>query len=384
MRATQEPSVWAHMDSCSLILPIVPGTALSVDTVAAYREILEEAGAQSVEVIIADARDGAILDDAAKDTRSGDEFGDLVTRVSAEASDWPTLVRAGLAAATGERLVVVDVNRHYPPEALARVIDAVRNDQFDLAIAVPLRGRANWGSWVRSRLSLALFSRMMLGTSDVFSGLFALRGAVWDSSVKHGPARGSSLVLDSLLRHQARCIDVPVPVDRRFRAGRLGLKDVRPIKRILDGRFGNYSRLVQFCIVGASGMVIDLSCYALLQLLLSFTWLADRRSALFGSPWHLAVAAGMAIAIALVWNFTLNRRLTFNDAHKGALLRQFSTYVLSNGLAIIMSFSVRLFLPAHFGFFARHRLAAAVVGIVAATGISFSMARWLVFARRPS
>ena len=91
----------------------------------------------------------------------------------------------------------------------------------------------------------------------------------------------------------------------------------------------------------------------------------------------------MSIAIALVWNFTLNRRLTFNDAQKGALLRQFFTYVLSNALAIALSFSVRLVLPAHFGFFARHRLAAAVVGIVAATGISFSMARWLVFARRP-
>ena len=224
---------------------------------------------------------------------------------------------------------------------------------------------------------------MMLGTSDVFSGLFALRRAVWDSTSKHGPAHGSSVVLDSLLRRHARCIDVPVTVDNRFQAGRIGFKDLRPLKRILDGRFGNYSRLVQFCIVGASGMVVDLSFYALLQFLLSFTWLAERQSALFGSTWHLAVAAAMSIAIALVWNFTLNRRLTFNDAHKGALLRQFFTYVFSNALAIILSFSVRLLLPAHFGFFARHRLAAAVVGIVAATGISFSMARWLVFARRP-
>ncbi len=48
----------------------------------------------------------------------------------------------------------------------------------------------------------------------------------------------------------------------------------------------------------------------------------------------------------------------------------------------LLSFSVRLYLPAHVAFFARHRLAAAVVGIVAATGISFSMSRWVVFARR--
>ena len=34
-------------------------------------------------------------------------------------------------------------------------------------------------------------------------------------------------------------------------------------------------------------------------------------------------------------------------------------------------------------FFNRHKLAAAVVGIVGATGISFSMSRWMVFSRTP-
>ncbi len=384
MRATEDRRRSERLASVSLILPKPPGSTLAAHEIAEYRRILEEdAGFRSVEVIIASGRDDAISRDQLKASSSEDGLGCLATYASAETSDWPGLVRAGLGAATGEHLVVFDVNRHYSPESLVDVIRPLSTAGFDLAIAVPCHSRSRLGSWVRSRLGSALISRMMLGTSDVSSGLFALRRSVWDSNVKHGPARGSSLVLDSLLRQQARSIDVPVTVDNRFLAGRIGWKDLRPVKRILDGRFGNYSRLVQFCIVGASGMVIDLSFYALLQFLLSFTWLADRRSALFGSTWHLAVAAGMSIAIALVWNFTLNRRLTFNDARKGALVGQFITYVLSNALAIILSFSVRLLLPARFGFFARHRLAAAVVGIVAATGISFSMARWLVFARRP-
>ena len=37
------------------------------------------------------------------------------------------------------------------------------------------------------------------------------------------------------------------------------------MKRLADHRFGNLSRLVQFCVVGGSGMVVDLSCYTLLQ-----------------------------------------------------------------------------------------------------------------------
>jgi dolichol-phosphate mannosyltransferase len=189
-------------------------------------------------------------------------------------------------------------------------------------------------------------------------------------------------VLDSIVRRPARCLDVKVGVDKRFRSRQVRFSDLRPLKHALDSRFGNYSRLVQFCLVGASGMVVDLTFYALLQWVLSFTVLAQSRSAFFGGPWHLAIAAALAIAIALVWNFTLNRRLTFNDARKGSLARQFLTYVLSNALAIALSFSVRLYLPSRIAFFARHRLAAAVVGIVAATGISFSMSRWLVFARR--
>jgi dolichol-phosphate mannosyltransferase len=97
----------------------------------------------------------------------------------------------------------------------------------------------------------------------------------------------------------------------------------------------------------------------------------------------LATAGLLSILVALVWNFALNRRLTFNDARRGSILRQFVTYALGNALGIAVSLSLRLYLPLHMGFFARHRLAAAVVGIVVATGISFSMSRWVVFIRRP-
>jgi dolichol-phosphate mannosyltransferase len=151
---------------------------------------------------------------------------------------------------------------------------------------------------------------------------------------------------------------------------------------VLDGRYGNLSRLIQFCAVGFSGMFVDLTCYAIFQWLLSFTRLASLRSTLFGSSWVLAVSAALSIGIALLWNFTLNRRLTFNDARRGSWPRQFLTYALSNALAIAFSFTLRLYLPTQLDFFARHRLAAAVVGIVAATGLSFSMSRWIVFTRR--
>ena len=173
-----------------------------------------------------------------------------------------------------------------------------------------------------------------------------------------------------------------VAVDDGFRSSRLGFKD---LGRSSIFWTGGLAIIRDWCSSASwvrrgwsSTCPSTASCSSCCRLPGRFA-----ESALFGCSWHLAVAAAMSFAIALVWNFTLNRRLTFNDARKGALFRQFFTYVLSNALAIALSFSVRLYLPAHFGFFARHRLAAAVVGIVAATGVSFSMSRWLVFAKRP-
>jgi dolichol-phosphate mannosyltransferase len=262
------------------------------------------------------------------------------------------------------------------------VIDPVRTGRSDLAVAVPAGSRSRLLRWWPSRFGLGLVSRLILGTSDVFSGLFAIRRSVWEQEGRSLTASGSSLVLELLLRHPPRCVDVPVDVGHRFRSHRLELKDLRPLKHVLDGRFGNLSRLIQFCAVGASGMVVDLSFYALFQWLLSFTWLISQKSNLFGFSWHLVIAGALSIAIALLWNFTLNRRLTFNDARQGSWPRQFLTYALSNALAIPLSLSLRVYLPTRIGFFARHKLAAAVVGIVAATGISFSMSRWIVFTRR--
>ena len=295
---------------------------------------------------------------------------------------WSSIVRAGLGAATGDHLVVLDVGRQYSPQSLTRVVAPVQTGDCDVAVAVPWHdGRPVFWWWRGPGAGVGLISRLVLGTSDVFSGLFALGRSVWERAGNNG-ALGKSPVLDSLLRRPAHSVDVKVGVDDRFRIRQARFSDLRPLKHVLDSRFGNYSRLVQFCLVGASGMVVDLSFYAFLQWLLSFTELAGRRSSFFGDTWHQVIAAGLAIAIALVWNFTLNRRLTFNDARKESVPRQFLTYALSNALAIALSFSVRLYLPSRVDFFARHRLAAAVVGIVAATGVSFTMARWLVFARR--
>ena len=109
----------------------------------------------------------------------------------------------------------------------------------------------------------------MFGTSDAFSGL---RGDP-TGRPRRGNAKAtidlrSRLGFDLLARPDESHVDVPVatwPGDRA-RLWPFQFDDLRQLKRVLDRRFGTFSRLAQFCMVGASGMVVDLTLYALFQL----------------------------------------------------------------------------------------------------------------------
>jgi dolichol-phosphate mannosyltransferase len=296
---------------------MVPDERLLTD----YRRLLEQGGAdRSVEIVLA----GAEADLASAERLDGAiaPGGGGVRFVRAEPGDWDELARAGLDVAAGDYLLVVDLRRHYRTEALLAVLAPVLDGRSDLAVAVPPRGRFH--RLDPPIVESGLVSRLVLGSSDVFSSLFALRRSLWERGGRTLRASGSSLVLELLLRRPARCADVAVPVDPRFRRQRFQLRDLRPFKRVLDGRYGSLSRLIQFCGVGASGMVVDLAYYALFPWLLAFTWLGAARSARFGFSWHLAIAEAPSIAIALLWNFGLNQgKITSTIAPMNHLIRIF-------------------------------------------------------------
>jgi dolichol-phosphate mannosyltransferase len=279
-------------------------------------------------------------------------------------------------------LIVLDPAQNYHPDDLPRLIEPLARGTAEIAVAC----RSASGPNGRDRRLIAgavgKVTRPLVGASDLFSGLVAISATQAGEVSRAFHPVGSRFTVDLLFRSKGRRVEVPIRVEGPSSPVPLTLDDLRHLKRLADDRFGNASRLIQFCAVGASGMVVDLSSYALFQLVFSRTVLARGRAPLVGGPLDLAAAGALAIALALTWNFSLNRRLTFNYARGGSLLRQYMTYALSNALGIALSFSLRLYLPAHFGFFHDHRLAAAVVGIVTATGISFSMSRWLVFRSR--
>lgn len=280
----------------------------------------------------------------------------------------------GLAAAGGQVRVVLDPAMGYTPDDLAALVEPLADGRADLAIA-RRPGRS------APRALAGRMGRPFLGTSDPLSGLVGLTESAFLAAEPVLDPVGSRFAVELLAKVRGRRVEVLTgPVARSGRP-RAGLDDLRHAKRLADRRFGNLSRLFQFCVVGASGMVVDLTTYALLQAAFGRIWPEPAPTPLIGGPLSLTVAALGAIALALTWNFALNRRLTFNDSRDGSIVRQYFVYALSNALGISVSLVLRLLLPLNVPFFRSHKLAAAVVGIVAATGISFSMSRYVVFGR---
>jgi dolichol-phosphate mannosyltransferase len=296
----------------------------------------------------------------------------------------------GIAQAAGDVMVVVDPRMGYRREDVVAVARPLAGEGADpsLSMVVATRNLAGAGGGFLggmrrvARGILCRVARLIFGTTDPFTGLLAFRGDIVPEAARFRPV-GDLFSFELLAKLPGRRVDVPVAREQRRGWTRMGWNEIRQLKRVADHRYGNLSRFVQFCVVGASGMVVDLGMYAGFQEIFGRTVLREYSAPVVGGALSLAVSGVLAIFVALCWNFSFNRRLTFSDArHSSGILRQFSTYVLSNILAIMVSLSLRLGLPRVHPWFDAHKLAAAAVGVAAATGLSYTCSRFIVFRAR--
>ncbi len=363
----------ASMSRVTLIVPVVSGRLPAPSDLAEIRDALFEAGHELSILLL-------------QGDQSMEDLGEFPeTRVvDVGSSDLAGAALTGIGLAEGDYALVLDPRCRYPAVDFVAVVEALEADRGDVVVA---SRRCDWrigregDRQVRPRFPVGWIARWFTASSDPLSGLVGVRCDRIDTERDSGRAVGSMFTLELLARLPGVRADVPARPVSPLPPFRPTMDELRHIKRLADDRYGNFSRLVQFCLVGASGMVVDLSSYVILQWVFARSPLAGRSLPGLGML-DLAAAAVMAIGLALVWNFTLNRRLTFSYARQESRRKQFAAYVLSNALAVSVNLFLRLHLPRWLPFFDRHRLMAAVVGIVMATGLSFSMARWFVFRRR--
>ena len=157
------------------------------------------------------------------------------------------------------------------------------------------------------------------------------------------------------------------PVEKESRSAAHGKRPafIRLLERLKGGaerRFGWVAFLAQFGLVGLTGMAVDVLCFLALAPLLA-----------------LGLARALAIAVAMTWNFLLNRCFTFADARRESFWKQYLLFCGSCLLGALVNWGVSVFLCWSSAWFATYPVAAVLAGVAAGFIFNFILSRRFVF-----
>jgi len=105
------------------------------------------------------------------------------------------------------------------------------------------------------------------------------------------------------------------------------IKSIKNIKRKADSKYGALSHFAQFCLVGFSGMLVDLASYHTLSKTMTIWW-----------------SRAIAIFIAMNWNFAINRRVTFSYSRHESSLHQYFKFMAACTIGNLISYGISMWL----------------------------------------
>jgi len=277
-------------------------------------------------------------------------------------------VMDGLERSNSDIVVVMDADLSHPPEKIPELLTALNNGA-DVAVGSRFTDGGStaddWGPfrWLNSRIA-TLLALPLTAMSDPMSGFFAIRRSTLQAGRQFDPI-GYKILLEIIVKCRLKYVlEVPIHFENRHRgSSKLSiaeqLKYFRHLRRLYMFRFGTWSHLAQFLVVGASGLGINL---------LALTLLISR-----GIAEKMSVA--IAIGVSMVWNFALNRRFSFSYARGNSIVGQFLGFVAAcfMGAAVNYVTTTRLWPLLQF------KQLAAVAGVLAGTGFNFAASRFVVF-----
>jgi dolichol-phosphate mannosyltransferase len=282
-----------------------------------------------------------------------------------------TAVLHGMDQAKGEILVVMDADLSHPPESVPALVRAIR-EGAEMAIGSRYvdggETEEEWGffRWLNSKVA-TLLARPLTTVKDPMAGFFALHRVTLSKASALDPV-GYKIGLELLVKCGCQRVkEIPIRFSDRTRGtSKLCLREqcnyVRHLKRLYDYKFGGTSTLLQFLAIGATGMIVDLVAFVL--------------GAIF---MPMGLARGVAIWIAMTWNWLLNRNVTFRGTGGRTCPEEYLLFCGSCALGGAVNWFVTMALCTNVAFLARFPLIAACVGIGLGTIVNAAMCIRVVF-----
>jgi dolichol-phosphate mannosyltransferase len=214
----------------------------------------------------------------------------------------------GFAHASGDVLGVIDADLQHPPEMISDLLRYAR-DGADVVVGSRYEPGGGTEKWTRQRLIVSKVAKMLAHlllpsskkVSDPLSGFFLIRREVIEG-VKLNPI-GYKILLEVLVRGKVGQVASVPYIFRGREAGssKYGIGEqvnyLRHILRLLPVDSG-VRRFIKFCLVGASGVLVNMG----------LLWLLTEVVGLF-----YLVSAAIAIETSIINNFILNDIWTFRD-----------------------------------------------------------------------
>ena len=274
----------------------------------------------------------------------------------------------GIQLSTRDTLIVMDADLSHPPEKIPELLAAL-DDGAEVAVGSRFTEGGStaddWGllRWLNSRVA-TLLALPLTTLSDPMSGFFAIRRATVLAGDEFNPV-GYKILLELIIKCGCgRVSEIPIHFENR-RYGKSALtimeqlKYIKHLRRLYMYKYGTWSHLAQFLVVGLSGLAVNL---AVLTLLL--------RSSLTKEQ-----SVAIAIMVSMGWNFLLNRRFSFSYARDRSIVSQFLGFVAACALGAVVNYVVTIRLWA----LIPYKQMAALVGVLAGTSFNFVASRFVIF-----
>ena len=234
----------------------------------------------------------------------------------------------GILATAAPIVAVMDGDLQHSEDALPQLIDAIANNQADIAVGTRYIAGGGIGAWDKDRARMSRLAtragQIALGTdvSDPMSGFFAIRRDAFERTLPRLSAIGFKILIDILASSPTPLKVAEIPSQFRTReAGesKIGARVIAEYAELIaDKTIGRFVpvRLLKFLMVGGLGVFVHL---AVLRTIL-------------GTGSAFLTAQTSAVMVAIAFNFFLNNSFTYAD-------RKLKGWRLIGGLASFYAIS---------------------------------------------
>lgn len=368
------------MESRNIVLSIILPTFNERGNIVALVERIKRALSRDLdfEILFVDDSTDNTHEIIAQEKRKDDRIR-LIRRREENRTGLATAVIRGIDDARGEYVVCLDSDLQHPPEIIPALLEKAILEKAHIVVGARYLvggGSAGLGSAYRRFVSLAVkyFTQIIFIptrlTTDPGSGLFLFQRNILGGGLAVLRPIGFKILIEILVRGQydvTKVFDVPYSFQSReagsskanFKQGTDFIKHLW----LLFSTVPEAGRFIKFCIVGGSGVVVNLG----ILYILAEHWGVRQNLAWF-----------IAVSVSIFNNFILNSLFTYSDkkslSRKESIRRMMAYYALSF-VTILFNFSMF-----RFGIFiGLNYIVAALFGILFSTAFNFILVTKVVW-----